>query len=125
MAAVPPLQPLIEAAGGPEIHLSLPESFEVGDPEQAHALVRCVQEIVTNAVKHAACDNLWIEISRAGEGLEVKARDDGRGAESVEVGHGLTGMRERLERLGGRLQVASEPERGFRVTAWVPSGGGG
>ena len=117
------LAPLTEAVGGPEIHLSLPESFAISDPEQAHALVRCVQEIVTNAVKHAACDNLWIEISRADEGLEVRARDDGHGAEALAPGHGLTGMRERLERLGGRLQVASEPEHGFRVTAWVPSAG--
>ena len=115
------LRPLTEGVAGPEIHLSLAESFEVRDPEQAHALVRCVQEIVTNAVKHAGCDNLWIEIERTDEGLEVRARDDGKGAEKLEPGHGLTGMRERLERLGGKLQVASAPDRGFRVTAWMPA----
>lgn len=114
------LRPLTEGIPSPTIHLSVPPSFEVRDPEQAHAIVRCVQEIITNARRHAACDNLWIELSRTGDGLEVRARDDGRGAAKLEPGHGLSGMRERLEKLGGRLRFDSAPDRGFRLTAWMP-----
>jgi len=114
------LKPLTEGIAGPAIHMSLPENFEVCEPKQAHALVRCVQEIVTNAVKHADCHNLWIEIEMPDGGLRVRAHDDGQGAKDFDPGHGLTGMRERLEELGGRLQVTSEPEHGFRLTAWLP-----
>lgn len=114
------LRPLTDGIPAPKIHLSVPPNFEVSDSEQAQTVVRCVQEIVTNALRHAACDNLWIELSRIGDGLEVRARDDGRGACKVEPGHGLSGMRERVEKLGGRLHVASEPNRGFSLTAWMP-----
>jgi signal transduction histidine kinase len=50
----------------------------------------------------------------------VEARDDGRGAASYVPGHGLTGMGERLQELGGSLVVASHPGRGFEVRATLP-----
>ncbi len=114
------LAPIVEELPRPRVHLDLAEDVEITDPEQAHALVRCIQEIVTNAARHGGAENLWIEFHRADDGLEVQARDDGQGVREVRPGHGLTGMRRRLEELGGRLQVASEPGRGFRVEAWIP-----
>ena len=48
------------------------------------------------------------------------AHDDGRGGEGARDGFGLRGMRERLERAGGGLRIASEPGRGFGVTAVLP-----
>ena len=114
------LAPIVEDLPRPDVHLELAEDVEVSDPDQAHALVRCVQEIVTNAAKHGDADNLWITFRRMNAGLEVRAHDDGRGTKDVTPGNGLTGMRKRLEELGGRLKVASEPGRGFRVEAWIP-----
>ena len=114
------LAPLAEGLPRPRVHLDLPKNLELTDPEQAQALVRCVQEIVTNTGKHADAENLWIEFRTTAGGLEVRARDDGRGARDVQPGHGLSGMRQRLEGLGGRLQVVTEPDRGFQVEAWIP-----
>lgn len=114
------LAAIVEDLPKPNVHLELAEDVEVSDPDQAHALVRCVQEIVTNAARHGDADNLWITFRRIHEGLEVRAHDDGRGAKNVTPGNGLTGMRRRLEELGGRLKVTSEPGRGFRVEAWIP-----
>ena len=114
------LAPLVEGLPRPEVHLELAEDVEITDPKQAHAVVRCVQEIVTNAAKHGGARNLWIELHRADDGLEVRAHDDGEGTREVTPGHGLRGMRRRLEELGGRLRVASEPGQGFRVEAWIP-----
>ena len=119
------LDPLVEDIRAPRIHLAVPESLEVTDPDRAHALVRCVQEIVTNAIRHAHGENLWIEISQNAEGLEVQARDDGRGSRELKPGLGLRGMRERLEKLGGRLEVDSVPGEGFRINAWMPAPGAG
>ena len=51
----------------------------------------------------------------------VHARDDGRGAPGFRAGHGLTGMRERVEAVGGRLELESRPGQGFEVRAQLPA----
>jgi len=114
------LAPIVEELPRPTVHLELAEGVELSDPEHAHALVRCVQEIVTNAARHSAADNLWIDLGPSEDGLLVSARDDGSGTKQVTHGQGLTSMQRRLEELGGRLRVASEPGEGFRVEAWIP-----
>jgi signal transduction histidine kinase len=110
------------AAGTPEprVHLSFPEDLEIRDPSQAHALFRCAQEAITNAVRHARAHNLWIELGKEGDGIALRARDDGRGAAAVRAGNGLQGMRERLEGIGGRLEIESRPGQGFALRAWTP-----
>jgi len=115
------LDPIVNHLPRPVVHLDLPADVVVVSPEQAHALLRCVQELVTNSARHGGADNLWIAFRRTADGLEVRARDDGRGAGTIAPGKGLTGMRQRFETLGGRLTVASEPGRGFRLEAWIPS----
>jgi len=114
------LADLAAGIGSPRVHLVLPDDLRLDDPERAHALLRCAQEALTNAVRHAGARNLWLELAQGADGLELHARDDGRGAGTVEAGHGLNGMRERLEALGGRLAVESAPGKGFQVTAWLP-----
>ena len=105
---------------GLAIHLDLPDTLSVDDRSRAEALLRCVQEIVTNTVRHAQARNLWIEIRLEPGGIAVEARDDGRGAPAYRPGQGLTGMGERLQELGGSLVVASHPGRGFEVRALLP-----
>ncbi len=70
----------------------LPE-LRVGDSARAHALLRCIQEIITNTLRHSGAENLWLEVYEVDGGVEVRARDDGRGAKSVQPGNGMTGMR--------------------------------
>jgi len=105
----------------PRIHLDVPEDLGVYDPVRAETILRCVQEIITNAVRHSGAQNLWIESVRTSEGVEVRARDDGRGVKQLRVGNGLTGMRERVEQLGGHLEIESTPNRGFCLRARIPS----
>jgi signal transduction histidine kinase len=76
---------------------------------------------VTNTIRHAEADNLWIELRGGPSGTVVRARDDGRGAATVRPGNGLTGMRERLEQLGGELSWRSGAGEGFRVVAQLPT----
>lgn len=107
----------------PRIHLRVDDDLAIFDPLRAEAILRCVQEVVTNTIKHSAAADLWIEIIRTAVGVEVHAHDNGRGAGEVCPGHGLTGMRERIEHVGGRLQTKSRPANGFSVDAWIPLGG--
>jgi len=84
-------------------------------------LLRCVQEMITNSVRHARARNLWIRLSINREGLAMSARDDGIGTRKVTAGNGLTGMAERLRQLGGKLELESEPGAGFGLHAWLPN----
>lgn len=118
--AVAALRMLASAVPHPAIHLSVDDDVTVDDPVQSEALLRCVQEIVTNTVRHADADNLWIDIARGASGTVVHARDDGQGTETVRPGNGLTGMRERLEQIGGELAYRSRAGEGFDVVARLP-----
>ncbi len=103
-----------------KIHLDMPETLPIDEPDRAHALVRCVQEIVTNATRHGEAANLWIRIAPHPGGIELHARDDGRGAREVTWGHGLTGMRERFGELSGSIDVSAGSGRGFEVRGFMP-----
>jgi signal transduction histidine kinase len=90
------------------------------DEARTAVLIRCVQEVVTNAIRHARADFVWIEIRIGDEGgIVFDARDDGRGADRVVMGHGLTGIDERVRELGGQARFEGRP--GFRVVAEVPA----
>ena len=114
------LQSLVSDVPRPRIHLQIQPGMRVDDPEQAHVIVRCTQEIVTNAVRHSSASNLWIVIARDGGALRIEARDDGTGAAELSAGFGLRSMRDRVEGAGGELHVASRPGSGFEVVALLP-----
>ena len=115
------LHTLIEGVPKPQIHLDLPSEEVKTEPERALVLLRCVQEMITNSVRHAQASNLWIRLSMTRDGLAMSARDDGIGADKVAVGNGLLGMAERLKQLGGKLEIESEPGSGFALHAWLPT----
>ncbi len=115
------LHTLIEGVPSPRIHLDLPSEVVLTEPERALVLLRCVQEMITNSVRHAKASNLWIRLSMTRDGLAMSARDDGIGADKVAVGNGLLGMAERLKQLGGKLEIESEPGAGFALHAWLPT----
>lgn len=115
------LRDLTEGVPGLEVHLALPPRFAVSDSRRAQVLLRCTQEIITNAVRHARARNLWLRFE-AGEGgrLVLKASDDGRGAPELKPGNGLTGMRERLAEVGGQLAIHTQRDHGFTLEASLP-----
>jgi signal transduction histidine kinase len=115
------LHTLIEGVPKPRIHLDLPFDEVMTEPQRAQVLLRCVQEMITNSVRHAQAENLWIRLSMTRDGLAMSARDDGVGADKVAVGNGLMGMAERLKQLGGKLEIESEPGTGFALHAWLPT----
>lgn len=111
---------LARAAVQPQVHVAVAEGLVVEDPLQAHAILRCVQEVITNAMRHAQARNLWITVDERPDGIALTARDDGRGVDALRWGNGLRGMRERFEELSGRVDFSSRPGAGFEVQAFVP-----
>ena len=114
------LRAIAEELPAPRVHVSAPESLAVRDPGCAAAILRCAQEIATNAARHALAQNLWFELTQRDGVLELRARDDGRGARDLRAGNGLRGMRERVEAAGGTLVVDSGEGTGFAVRATLP-----
>jgi len=121
------LRSLTEGVPGLTVHLAIPPRFGVEDPRRAQMLLRCVQEILTNTVRHANARHLWLTFRHTGpDELCLDARDDGRGTASVtgsfRPGNGLNGMRERLAEFGGTVAFRDVPEGGFALTARLPLG---
>jgi len=115
------LDALSQSVPRPAIHVNIAPEVRVS-PDQAHALMRCAQEAVTNAVKHGQAANLWLEVTADGEGVRLLARNDGSARPAPSApGSGLLGMRERVEGLGGKLAVRTGGDSGFTVDAWLPS----
>lgn len=100
----------------------LPLSAEVEEE-----LYRIGQEAIGNTVKHAAATRATVEAWESEGSVMLRIADDGRGFDvaAVPPGHlGLTTMRERAERAGGSLQVASSPGGGTTISVRVPATGG-
>jgi signal transduction histidine kinase len=114
------LRTLVSGTPEPRIHLDLPSELALTDPLRAQVLLRCTQEMITNSVRHAQADNLWISLEQSETGLVLTARDDGRGVDEVAAGNGLDGMTERLKQLGGELKIETAPGAGFALRAWMP-----
>jgi len=82
---------------------------------------RCVQESLTNAVRHAKAKQITVELAEATARLDLIVRDDGRGlAANRPAGFGIRGMRERVEGLGGSYRLDSAPGRGVSVNISLP-----
>jgi signal transduction histidine kinase len=92
-------------------------------PEIETTLYRVVQEALSNVVKHAAAEHVSIVISQRGRTVAATVDDDGAGFAGGDVREGalgLTGMRERLALVGGKLEIESRPGSGTTVAAQVP-----
>jgi signal transduction histidine kinase len=114
------LRPLAERVPGLQIELELPTPFLLDDPERAHVLLRCTQEIITNAVRHAQARTLQLRFLTERGAVRLHARDDGRGADGACAGNGLRGMHERLAAYGGDVQVDTAPGQGFALRIRLP-----
>jgi signal transduction histidine kinase len=114
------LRTLTEGVSSLEIHLEMPHPFAIDDPERANVLLRCTQEIITNAVRHADASHLWLRFTQTAGALEIEARDDGRGVDDFAAGNGLRGMRERLSQHAGSVDIRTARGQGFALMLHLP-----
>lgn len=92
------------------------------EAQTALTLYRVVQEGLTNVRKHARASRVDVILDfSVAEQVKLTVKDNGIGADTVETGgFGLLGLRERVQLLGGRLDIDTAPGDGFRTTATVP-----
>jgi signal transduction histidine kinase len=98
------------------IRCRLPESVEV-------AAYYVVSEALTNAAKHAHASAVEVELMTEDSVVELAIRDDGVGGADPAHGSGLVGLRDRVEALGGTLEIASTPGLGTSLLARIPTDG--
>lgn len=91
-------------------------------------LFRNVRELLINVVKHAQANKVRVSIRKVKDNIRVSVEDDGVGFDPVEVTSmaakraefGLFSIRERLEQLGGMIEIDSKPGRGSKITMTAP-----
>jgi signal transduction histidine kinase/streptogramin lyase len=114
------------AGSGVEVNVDATGPDQELPQEVEQHLLRIAQEAVTNALKHSGATKIAIKLHTEAKKLFLRIVDNGRGFEQQDVfstlgGHfGLLGMRERAERLGGELRLASHPGEGTEVEVMVP-----
>ena len=105
--------------------LMVEDGFPEELPEDVSVeLLRVLQEALTNARRHSGARNVEVRLRAEGEALVAAVIDDGRGFHpaSARTGVGLVGMGERIEGLGGKIEVSSRSGEGTKVTVKVPLG---
>src|SRR5918995_1414427 len=110
-----------------EIRLVVEEGFPVSLPrKQSVELLRILQEALANVRRHSGARNVEVGLRTDDESIQIEVADDGQGFDpgSARAGMGLVGMRERVEGLGGKIEVRSRLGEGTKVTVRVPVGGG-
>lgn len=103
-------------------------SFDDLTASQRIALLRVLQEALSNVRQHSGAHEVTVTLRNAGEGVSLEVRDDGHGFDPAGVpppsdgdsGIGLVGMRERLRLLGGRLELDSVAGGPTAVRALLP-----
>jgi signal transduction histidine kinase len=113
----------------PHLHFDIVIEGDLDDVSEPLALTlyRLLQEGLTNISRHARAARIEVRLLRgtgsAGDEVVLILADDGRGTAlgKRQLGLGLIGMRERVEMLGGRFHVETEPGRGFSILARIPT----
>jgi signal transduction histidine kinase len=132
-AAIEALVNQVAVRSGIEIEADFDLAFESGragdrpSSELESAVYRIVQEALNNVVKHAGARHARIALVEDDSNLYLTVEDDGVGLKPVTAGRqgfGLIGMRERVEQLGGDLEIGPGPSGGTRVSVRLPADGG-
>jgi signal transduction histidine kinase len=114
----------LSAREGVAIEVRAPEQRVPIEPSIEEHLYRCAQEALHNVVKHAGASRVIVRLETGRYGLlELEIEDDGVGfdPERVPAGHlGLRTMTDRVEQIGGAMEITSAPGAGTRVLISAP-----
>ena len=93
------------------------------DSERARFITNAVKECLANGIRHGGATAFYIEMKKSFSDLTLLISDNGRGVEGdVKEGFGLRGIREKVEKLGGRCSFSGEADEGFEVEISLPTG---
>jgi len=111
---------LLQNMPGLTVKCHYPETLHIREMKTAETLLRCIQEGLTNVARHSDADTVAVTLKDNGDGIHLWMKDNGRNPGHVTAGHGLTGMRERVIALGGRMEWQCTPD-GFQLDIHLPA----
>lgn len=104
-----------------DLDVQAPAALPRLEPAAEHAVLRVIQECLTNVAKHAQARRVDVRLSLADHQLECSVRDDGVGFDPTRAeGSGLAGLYERVRSAGGVMEIHSIAGQGTTVTATFP-----
>ncbi|CAM4215009.1 sensor histidine kinase [Saccharibacillus endophyticus] len=111
--------------GAPQIILNIEENAgrqQEWPPQIAAALYRCLQEALTNTIRHAQAHQVEITIKQSGSNLALSYRDDGilKPGEPLQEGFGLGGIRKRCRDVGGECMIEAQEPHGIAIDIALP-----
>jgi signal transduction histidine kinase len=112
------LRSLVERAAVPVELRSVPDRRF--SPEIEATAYFFVSEALANVAKHAEASRAWVAAEDGAERLAIEVRDDGVGGAAIDGGSGLRGLADRVEAVGGHIDVRSDLGRGTVVRAEIP-----
>lgn len=106
-----------------DIHLEITGDLQMQlNSGQENVIYRIMQESITNAIRHANAQNLWISMNM-GTNIDIHIENDGLVEEIIHEGFGLKNMRERVYGLGGRMEVRRDDRGLFTLDITIPANG--
>ncbi len=113
-----------------EYELSIDKSPVRPAIEVREILFQAVRELVTNVIKHSGANKVFVDIEQTGDNIQIRVSDNGMGfdvskilgtkEDEQESGFGLFNIKERIEYLGGRLNLESRRGQGTKAVISVP-----
>lgn len=111
-----------------QVALTAAGDAEPANSDLAHVVFEFAREMLLNVVKHSGTTSAEVSLVRDDTLLHLRVRDEGNGCDAETIGqrkvdgYGLASMRERIEFMGGKLEVCTGPGDGFCVDAWFREG---
>lgn len=114
------LEQMIANVPSLKITLECEPSLKIQNDIIADNLLCCIQEGLTNILKHSHAKKAWITIRYETEELNVTIRDNGKTETNIKVGNGLTGLQHRMATIGGTAKAELIEQGGFQVVLNLP-----
>lgn len=113
----------IEDTGFCSTELQVRTEIGIIPKEQKLVLIRVIQEILNNAIKHASPNRIEVKIQIQSSRKTIFIRDDGKGfdTKNTSQGSGMTNLDKRMQTIGGSFALSSAPGRGTEITLSLPN----
>ncbi len=105
----------------PRLQVTVADDVRIVDPATAETVLRVVQEALTNAARHADADHVTVRVWCEGAHVHLHVEDDGQLRGPLREGHGIAGMRERVEARGGQIGVSKTARGSLGIDVVLPA----
>ncbi|MCW8880595.1 MAG: histidine kinase [Kangiellaceae bacterium] len=112
---------MIEKVPKLNIHCQIEAGFSLEQIELAKALLSCIQEAITNSLRHSGASELWITLKTYDDELFLELYDNGQLNKKFTPGNGLSGMQERVAEFNGQM-TTSRVQSALKIDIGIPLG---